>query len=240
VLLDDSDSGLHGDVSVLGDVPVGVEGSVDLVDVDGLGSGSGFLDNLGGSGHDTSSLRNGLVSALGSGNAMRSFRSLIGTAGIVHGLTTTGSFALVVVLVENSILSFGASLDLGGSFDDGDRLLAFGNTAQVLGTSVDDGSSAVGTQRLSDAPSHAAGFTRNGLGHKLCADFKSALVLGAAIGVLSLGIGSFAGLRWRDSDSTTDSLARLRVLFADQFHPLNYCSTRAQSHRALNLDMFDN
>jgi len=174
VLLDDGDSGLHGDVSVLGDVPVGVDGSVDLVDVDGLGSGSGFLDNLGGSGHDTSSLRN-------------------------------------------------------------DGLLAFGNTAQVLGTSVDDGSSAVGTQRLSDAPSHAAGFTRNGLGHELCADFKSALVLGAAIGVLSLGIGSFAGLRWRDSDSTADSLARLRVLFADQFHRRNY-STLARSQRARNHD----
>ena len=54
-----------------------------------------------------------LVSALDFGDAVRSFRSLIGTAGIVDGVTSTGSLAFVVVLMEDSILSFGALV--GGS-----------------------------------------------------------------------------------------------------------------------------
>jgi len=65
-------------------------------------------------------LFSGLVSALSTGNAVISSRSLIGAAGIFEGLTTTGSFDTIVVLVEDSIRSTGAAGDvLGGLLGSG-------------------------------------------------------------------------------------------------------------------------
>jgi len=57
-------------------------------------------------------------------------------------------------------------------------------------------------------------------------------VLDAAISALSLRIGGGACLLWRDHFSTAESLASLRVLFADHSHRSGPCVSRAPVHRA--------
>lgn len=77
-------------------------------------------DSLGLLGNDSLGDLDSHLSASGRGNAMRSFRSLVGTAGVVHGLdTSTGSLAIVVVLMEDWELAFRAIV--GSSYGSGGR-----------------------------------------------------------------------------------------------------------------------
>jgi len=68
------------------------------------------------SGHRLGDLLDGLLGTSGRGNAARSFRSLTSiTAGVVFFCASTGSLAIVIVLMEDWELAFRATV--GSSFD---------------------------------------------------------------------------------------------------------------------------
>jgi hypothetical protein len=90
-------------------------GSAHLVALVLLGENHGGYghDGWGFDGTDGFDGSNGLVSAGSLGDAVGSFRSLIGTARVVKRLTSASTLTLVIVLVEDTVSTIGASL-LGG------------------------------------------------------------------------------------------------------------------------------